>query len=719
MEVLQDLHGSIAQAFEISLDNAYRELHAQFALRDAKVKAAEDETSSANEARINTAMTIRKLEHENRTLKEMLGQCEMDPKESDASAINSHGMWETYAPEHVLKSCNHGGVDHSSSELLEIKKIVDTKYRALYGEVQTLIKVSGELRTQIKRHKEKLMRWHDYINRDEFTLVLDGKSVKFQRVHADTNGNRNQLRTSMSDLRPNEALETARNQSTAAASTPSQGPPKLTSKPNRQGLKTSSRIDRYCNEPSEPPSTLSNPSSVRDELDLNAATPAATRPAKRKRVSSPHTQRTSSSHDDRANNKPESLVAIKGERMSSSSPRSTPQYREANQPGTPDLDEIGGIVETPTKRKAHLHAPSPQNPSVPPVSNLIGGSTGYPSNSWQLSSAMQASKIFAVPQSTSRHPWTADAASRRANGEPNKKLERVTRHALPSVAEDGDESYFEMGSRKRKQRPSNISVGRPSPGPNNASAQQRLQNLLDKPASLRSPLNAPGRSWNRSTSDRKSFKDLDGPLGHGSVVHHGDQAIKPGSTIEIRGTTRSLENGNGPRTDESQNHPTVESPEDEPYRARPLHRLGLEHFKINPDYNEGLDFAFDTVLRKKNERQCAPGCMRPDCCGRNFLAMARFGGLPVELERSGLDERNLRGTPSDEDAARAIADQYGKHRHNHQRPRTPPGFWRTEMPSTQDLEHDHEEARRYERAKVKERYNEAMRPGGLWKYADE
>ena len=173
----------------------------------------------------------------------------------------------------------------------------------------------------------------------------------------------------------------------------------------------------------------------------------------------------------------------------------------------------------------------------------------------------------------------------------------------------------------------------------------------------------------------------------------------------------------------------LETPDDEPYRARPLHRLELNHFKLNPDYNQGLDFAYDSVMRKKDERQCAPGCMRPGCCREKFSAMARLGGLPPELQRHSegdpanhdgySDGGNYFGMQDDGDEARAIANKYGKHRHHHQRPRSPPGFWRTDMPSTQDLERDREEARKYEREKVKERYLEANRPGGLWKYADE
>jgi len=75
---------------------------------------------------------------------------------------------------------------------------------------------------------------------------------------------------------------------------------------------------------------------------------------------------------------------------------------------------------------------------------------------------------------------------------------------------------------------------------------------------------------------------------------------------------------------------------------------------------------------------------------------------------------------SNEDArTRITADRRGKHRHQHERHTTPPGFWRTDMPTTQELEHDREEARRLERKKVEERWREAMREGGLWLFRDE
>ena len=65
-----------------------------------------------------------------------------------------------------------------------------------------------------------------------------------------------------------------------------------------------------------------------------------------------------------------------------------------------------------------------------------------------------------------------------------------------------------------------------------------------------------------------------------------------------------------------------------------------------------------------------------------------------------------------------IAEQYGRHRHAHERPRSPPGFWRTDMPCTQEEEQDRVEARKRVRQMVEERRREAVR-GGMWMFADE
>lgn len=188
------------------------------------------------------------------------------------------------------------------------------------------------------------------------------------------------------------------------------------------------------------------------------------------------------------------------------------------------------------------------------------------------------------------------------------------------------------------------------------------------------------------------------------------------------------------------------SPRPEFLRARPLQHLNLEHFKVNPNYNQGLDYAFTETVRNKELRKCLPGCTRPDCCGSTFRKSIEIAGLPTP-QRSELRWDSSQSMSEDEQLLHAFvgddvgrlknateaerkefllqartkqfADKHGKHRHAYERRKTPPGFWRTDMPSTQELERDKEEATRMEREEVETRYREAMRPGGRWIFRDE
>lgn len=688
MEALKQLQSSVTEAFEASLENACNQLCAELALRDARVKAAEDKAAAENKEHLRTAARIGVLEHEVLSLREALSEYQMDPKEAQASTTKSEGTREAYAPERILKLWDRHGVDSSHPDLLEVKKIVDTKYRALYGEVQTLIKVSGELRTQIKRHKKKLVRWHNCIGRDEFTIVLDGVTVKFQKVQP----NSDQMPPRISKPGPSfiEPLDATGDTTTVDASSANRGLPRPTPQANSERLKTSSQNDRGpYDETSELHSTVSDQSEDKEAGSSDTARPD-TQPPKRKRDSLSHTNPIRPPHNPDNNNRAPPVV--KSETLSSSPLGSMVLSRVQIPSGTQDLDEVGDTVETPTKRRNHNPSQNHQIPQPPAL--------------W--------------PTSTAEGNLSTTNAPNRRSKKDDRKLERVVRHGLPSVAEDGDDDHSKIKSRRRQQGPS----GQPSSSANNTPAQGRLHSLLESPMASRSPLSMPGRFQN---SDRNPIQRLDGSIDHGSAAGHSSPASRPWLSNGGHDAQMHVANGNGSRPDRLGDTLPVDTPEDEPYRARPLNRLELSHFKINPNYNQGLDFAFDTVMRKKDERQCAPACMRPECCGEKFQSMARLGGVPAELRRSyqgnpsnhEADERHAPGMLDEEDGARALANCYAKHRHQHQRPRSPPGFWRADMPNTQDLERDREEARKYEREKVNERHREAMRPGGLWMYADE
>ncbi|KKZ59195.1 hypothetical protein EMCG_05443 [[Emmonsia] crescens] len=312
--------------------------------------------------------------------------------------------------------------------------------------------------------------------------------------------------------------------------------------------------------------------------------------------------------------------------------------------------------------------------------------------------------------------------------------------AVHLMAEDGEEDSWSKSNfflpTDKVQTNSKIEMSK-SP------AAGRLEDLLGGVPRARPILNSPFR--NSGISDNS-------PLGTPSKIP--PRSITPraaqSQSVEKRipsarqfplPASRSLRSSAGApqsRTDDEV------LPEDEPFRARPLHRLGFEHFKLNLERNQGLDYAFDEVVRRKDLRKCLPGCFRPECCGKGFRAMAKLKGFgtagndDVSLEhldqedRQVLDEylgdnkivlktmteKELRELLLDA-RTRHLANQFGKHRHVHERARSPPGFWRTDMPSTQELERDREEARRTEQEKLAERYREAMRPGGLWRFADE
>lgn len=207
--------------------------------------------------------------------------------------------------------------------------------------------------------------------------------------------------------------------------------------------------------------------------------------------------------------------------------------------------------------------------------------------------------------------------------------------------------------------------------------------------------------------------------------------------------TRNHANGIGNKT--SMRHsrsPSAERdhPDDEPFRARPVRRLGLEHFKVNSHTNQGYDFAFSDVVRGREQRKCLPGCTKPECCGETFRKLAELSMWEQNTPTSSQEERNdrllkdylgdnatkLRNINEGERKelliqakAREISNKHGKHRHAYERRKSPPGFWRTDFPSTQEQENDRTEAAHRERELVRNRYEEAMRPGGAWMFRDE
>ncbi|RYP72493.1 hypothetical protein DL771_004133 [Monosporascus sp. 5C6A] len=176
------------------------------------------------------------------------------------------------------------------------------------------------------------------------------------------------------------------------------------------------------------------------------------------------------------------------------------------------------------------------------------------------------------------------------------------------------------------------------------------------------------------------------------------------------------------------------SAERAPLRERALSELRLDDFKVNPAVNDGYDYAFTDVVRNHADRASLAGCVREACCGQQFRALARAerattGSLAFEAlleDHLGADAWRLtQMTPQEREAlwldakTRELANAHGRHRHRYQRMPSPPGFWRTDFPSTQEDQEHRAEGRKMEAEMIQERYREAMRPGGRWLFRDE
>lgn len=174
-------------------------------------------------------------------------------------------------------------------------------------------------------------------------------------------------------------------------------------------------------------------------------------------------------------------------------------------------------------------------------------------------------------------------------------------------------------------------------------------------------------------------------------------------------------------------------------RLLPPEKLRLEDFKINPKFNNGYTHAFDDVVRDRAGRAELAGCVDPNCCGKQFQAMAQseldHGGTAilargpdVELMEGflGEDAYRLMGMSLDEKRGiwlkakmRDLANRYGRCRHRVARRPSPPGFWNPDFPNTQEVKENRQEAEKIERRMVDERWQEAKRGGGRWMFRDE
>lgn len=158
---------------------------------------------------------------------------------------------------------------------------------------------------------------------------------------------------------------------------------------------------------------------------------------------------------------------------------------------------------------------------------------------------------------------------------------------------------------------------------------------------------------------------------------------------------------------------------------RDLSKLDISHFRVNPDMNEGRDYAFAETVRSREARKCLPGCAKT-CC-RELVGFVEAAGLPLPAPRGPrwrsssplefIDEARERA--EQEPLDKKFAARFGKHRDAFARRRSPPGFWDADFPDTQDIEKQIEAAEDMRMQKVEEMRREAEKGGkGRYVYKD-
>ena len=406
---------------------------------------------------------------------------------------------------------------------------------------------------------------------------------------------------------------------------------------------------------------------------------------------------------------------------SSSSPELSLHHCDFNPHESPDLGDVAQTMHTPRKRReleaAQRFNHQAADPSPTSTAGIRHGEReAHVARPSTFSSAL-------TPVNVNRR-LLAETTS----APPDKPLSKGLSHGIAVLAEDG-------GIYKKVAHITPVNQKDISPA-----IKGRLDTLLNSPSPAEDPSNQILRTMRRSRE--------------APVTPREELPIpKPRELPFEKSVRQSIKDSNAhtsrsPRTPLSDTTNTFQKRKPPPQstkshrsllRNKPLSELRLEDFKINPQANEGHDFAYSEVVRDKDERACLSGCVDMHCCGKVFrgLALSQRPNPPLTPAQRQEEQKLLEDYLGDyayrlatmtreerselwiEAKMRELADKHGTHRHRFSRMRSPPGFWNADFPSTQELEADRAEVVKRERQTLQERHREAMRPEGRWMFRDE
>ncbi|RPA71403.1 hypothetical protein BJ508DRAFT_92206 [Ascobolus immersus RN42] len=239
------------------------------------------------------------------------------------------------------------------------------------------------------------------------------------------------------------------------------------------------------------------------------------------------------------------------------------------------------------------------------------------------------------------------------SAKPKKGPTRINDHELQEFGEGGEASDEDVGRKVPKSK---------------AKKQLDLRNMLDT-----SP---PRRPDLRGTSRKRSERS---PVSRDGKKRKSD-ILPPTTPPPVKGKKRKSEGD----------------------KVRPL---SPSNIRVNPLLNGGVDFAHKQTIRGA-ARKCLPSCTKP-CC-KSVGHFASLAGVPLP-KRAGPRFRSSSAPPEEEpaedeeeDKRRKFLDAYGKHREIGMPRGTPPGFWRSDFPGTQELRRDRERAEEEKRGRGRE-----------------
>ncbi|KAI7151560.1 hypothetical protein D0869_13038 [Hortaea werneckii] len=467
---------------------------------------------------------------------------------------------------------------------------------------------------------------------------------------------------------------------------------------------------------------------------------------------------------------PNSPVEIKSEEYSSQALLRPEVPRQ----DTSDLDSLSKMYRTPRRRRMHnrtvseeVIAPPKLSAEASSLSDRVAPEDGMPAWPQELRDLVNGQHHGDAVDDPSQvlQPISTNIVAKLPSVAQRRRPDKNAAEKVKLLSEDGE--FTQEHPHKARTHDQSTSE---------TPASRRLESMLNEPMPELRPLGRtpqPGTAGSKSVG-KPSTPASDGRLSmqsgkdsskhrlsttsfHTPVTHARrpfqsprqlDDQIKPRHVFEPYRTpfgapkrgekSRSPKKRAGPS--DQVLHATGESPpplrpEDEGLRNKPLSALRLEDFRINPKYM-GSDFAFSDTFRGREQRRCLKGCTKPECCGGGLLHAAEAAGLAgsgksdAELleEHLGPNWQEIIGAFTHEKRTRLLeeartaqfANRYGKHRHAFERRSTPPGFWRTEFPTTQEEEADRAKAQELTKQKVEERWREAMREeDGMWLFRDE